>query len=288
MSGSKEPFDEVIFIELPRDDAQRNLDEMKRMLPRSLTPSYVNFSSQNASSTSAVAASSVDPRAWSSMAGPPFGAVPGSAATYGRGAHNPLNLMHQQAPWTVRSFQSPIGNQCQIYSSYPSAPDQHQMPSNYLSNPNQYQVHAGYQSTPLPGYGQSTYDSYGSPSPYCPSNIESQQRVHAPMSGKNLFQTPGSAEASGASGYEATNLIRRQLQVHPSTVPAYGSYPVDQQVAHQGTSSSWSSYSYRSYGQHSHGVHNSGPQYGPPALAPRPPHGATPSNVNPLLTPWHC
>ncbi|GJN26299.1 hypothetical protein PR202_gb14221 [Eleusine coracana subsp. coracana] len=291
MTGSKEPFDEVVFVELSRDDAQRNLDEMKRMLPRTLAPSYGNFNSQNATSTCAGTVSSVD-RAGSSMPGshPPIDnsysscAVPGSAATYGSGAHTPVNMMHQQAPWGVQSFQSPTGNQCQIYSGYPSAPGQYQMPSSYPSNPNQYQVHASYQSTPLPGYGQSTYGSYGSPSPqstygsygspspqstygsygspspqgtygsygspspYYPSSTERQQSVQAPISGRSLFQTPGSSEAYGGSGYAATNLIGRPRQVHPSTLLTYGSYPVDQQVAYQGSSDN-----YRPYGQHSHG-----------------------------------
>ncbi|GJN01602.1 hypothetical protein PR202_ga18879 [Eleusine coracana subsp. coracana] len=252
---------------LSRDDAQRNLDEMKRMLPRASAPSYGNFNSQNATSTCAGTVSSVD-RAGSSMPGshPPIDnsygscAVLGSAATYGSGAHTPVNMMHQQAPWGVQSFQSPTGNQCQIYSGYPSAPGQHQMPSSYPSNPNQYQVHASYQSTPLPGYGQSTYGSYGnpspqstygsygSPSPNYSSSTERQQSVQAPISGRSLFQTPGSSEAYGGSGYAATNLIGRPRQVHPSTLPTYGSYPVDQQVAYQGSSDN-----YRPYGQHSHG-----------------------------------
>jgi hypothetical protein len=45
---------------------------------------------------------------------------------------------------------------------------------------------------------------------------------------RNLFQTPG-AEAYGGSGYAATNLNGRPLQVHPSSLPTYGSHPVDQQ-----------------------------------------------------------
>ncbi|KAI5010065.1 hypothetical protein ZWY2020_012202 [Hordeum vulgare] len=45
MPGSKEPFDEVIFVELSRDDAQINLDEMKRLLPRASAPSHGNVSS---------------------------------------------------------------------------------------------------------------------------------------------------------------------------------------------------------------------------------------------------
>lgn len=200
------------------------------MLPRASTPSYGNFNSQHASSTCAQTVSSVD-RAGSSMAGsyPPVNnsyrssVVPASAASYGSGAHTPVNMMHQQAPWSVQSFQSPTGNQCQIYSSYPSAPDQYQMPSSYPSNPNQYHVHASYQSTPLPGYGHNTYGSYGSPSPqstygsfrspspYYPSNTDRQQSVQAPISGRNHFQTPGSAEVYGGSGYAGTNLIGRPL-----------------------------------------------------------------------------
>lgn len=38
---------QVIFTELSRDEAQRNLDEMQRVLPRTGTPSYGNSSNKN-------------------------------------------------------------------------------------------------------------------------------------------------------------------------------------------------------------------------------------------------
>nr|ACF83624.1 unknown [Zea mays] len=46
MPHSKEPFDEVIFTELSRDEAQRTLDDMQRVLPRNVTPSYGNSGNQ--------------------------------------------------------------------------------------------------------------------------------------------------------------------------------------------------------------------------------------------------
>ncbi|XP_062184300.1 uncharacterized protein LOC133888166 isoform X2 [Phragmites australis] len=276
MPGSKEPFDEVIFVELSRDESQRNLYEMQRVLPRAVTPSCGNSNNQNASSTYAGAVSLVDPRARSPMPGfrPPMdnsygsycGTVPGSAATFGRGAHAPGNMTYQQAPWSIQSFQSPTGNQHQIHSGCPSAPNQYQMHSSYPSNPNQYQVRASYESTPLPGYGHSTYGSHRGPSSYNPNpcNTEMHQSIQAPMTGRNLFQTPGSAETYGGPGYAAANLTGRPLQVHPSTLPTYGSHPVDQRVPNQD-------------------VHR--PQYAAPA--PRLPHGATPNNLNPPPRPWY-
>lgn len=299
MPHSKEPFDEVIFTELSRDEAQRTLDEMQHMLPRIVTPSYGNSSNQNhASSTYAGTAAPLDPSARSSMPGfyPPMansygvGTLPSSAATFSTGVHTAGNTTHGQAPRSVRSFQSPTGNQHEIHSGYPSAPNQYQiqMPSSYLSNPNQYEVRASYQSTPLPAYGQSTYGSHRNSSPYNPNpyNTEMHQSIQDPMSSRNLYQAPGSAEAYRAPGYAAANLIGRPHRVSsPSTLPAHGPQPAAQWVPNQGSSCSWSSDSYRPYyGQQSHDVHR------PPnaALAPPPshPHGSAPNNMNQWRSPW--
>jgi len=147
MPDSKEPFNKVIFTELSRDEAQRNLLEMQRVLPRTRTPSNDNSSNQNASSTYAVTAAPVDPfpRARSSMANiyPPMAnsygsysvTVPGSAATFSTGVHTAGITMQQKAPSSVQRFQSPTGNQHEFHSGYPSAPDQYRMPSSYPSNP---------------------------------------------------------------------------------------------------------------------------------------------------------
>ncbi|PNT61942.1 hypothetical protein BRADI_5g23242v3 [Brachypodium distachyon] len=69
MPDTKEPFDEVIFVELSRDDAQRNLDEMKHLLPRVSTPSYDNFNNQMVSSTYTGIVSLGIPAARSSLTG---------------------------------------------------------------------------------------------------------------------------------------------------------------------------------------------------------------------------
>ncbi|CAN6241051.1 unnamed protein product [Urochloa humidicola] len=291
MPDSKEPFDKVIFTELSRDDAQRNLDEMKRVLPRTNTggvPSYGNSSNQNASSTYAVTAAPVDPRARSSTASfhPPIansygsysGTVPGTAATYSTGVHTAGNTMQQQA----QRFLSPTGNQHEIHSGYPSAPNQYRMPSSYPSNPNQYQFHGSYQSTPLPGYGQSTYGSHGNPGPYNPNpyNPEMHQCIQAPITTRDLYQAPGPAEAYGVPGYAAANLIGRPHQVPPPTLlPACSSQPVAQWVPNQGGSSSWSSDSYRPYGQQSDGYY---PPYAAPAAPPTPwlAHSSAPNHMN--------
>lgn len=214
-----------------------------------------------ASSTYVVTAAPVDPKARpSSVASfhPPIGnsygnysgTVPGSAATFTTGLHTAGNRMRQQAPSSVPRFQSPTGNQHGTHSGYPSALNQYQMPSGYPSNPNQYQFHGSYQSTPLPGYGQSTYRSHGNPSTYntIPYEPEMQQCVQAPMTSRNPYQAPGSAEAYRAPGYAAANLIGRPHQVPPPTLPAYSSQPVAQWVPNRGSSSSWSSDSYRPYG----------------------------------------
>ncbi|RLM75527.1 heterogeneous nuclear ribonucleoprotein U-like protein 1 [Panicum miliaceum] len=213
-----------------------------------------------ASSTYAVAAAPVDPRARPSMANihPPMvnsygsycGTVSGSAATLSTGVHTAGTTMLQQAPSSVQRFQSP-GNQHEFHSGYPSAPNQYRMPSSYPSNPNQYQLHGSYQSTPLPGYGQSTYGSHRNPSPYNPNpyNPEMHQCIQAPTTNRNLYQVPGSAEAYRVPGYAAANLIGRPRQVPPPTLPAYSSQPVAQCVPNQGSSSAWSSDSYRPYGQ---------------------------------------
>lgn len=254
MPHSKEPFDEVIFTELSRDEAQRTLDDMQRVLPRNVTPSYGNSGNQkHYSSTYAGTAAPLDPSARSSMPGfyPPtansygVGDLRSSAATFSTGVHTEGNTTHGQTPCSVRSFRSPTGNQHGIHSSYPSAPNQYQMPSSYLSNSNQYEVRASYRSTPLPGYGQSTYASRRNPSPY---NSEMYQGIQAPMSSRNLYRAPGSAEAYLAPCYAAGNLIGRPHQVlSPSTFPAHGPQPAAQWVPNQGSSRSWSSDSYRPY-----------------------------------------
>lgn len=223
------------------------------------------FGCLQASSTYAGTAAPLDPSARSSMPGfyPPMansygvGTLPSSAATFSTGVHTAGNTTHGQAPCSVQSFQSPTGNQHEIHSGYPSAANQYQMPSSYLSNPNQYEVRASYQSTTLPGYGQSTYGSHRNPSPYNPNpyNTEMHQSIQAPMSSRNLYQAPGSAEACRAPGYAAANLIGRPHQVSsPSTLPAHGPQPAGQWVPNQVISCSWSSDSYRPYyGQQSHG-----------------------------------
>ncbi|OEL13644.1 Heterogeneous nuclear ribonucleoprotein U-like protein 1 [Dichanthelium oligosanthes] len=288
---SKEPFDAVIFTELSRYEAQRNLDEMQQMLPRTRTPSYGNTSNQIASSIYAVTAAPVDPRARSCMASfhPPMansygsysGTVPGSAATFSTGVHTVGNTMQQQAPSSFQRFQSPTGNQHEIHSGYLSAPNQYQMPSSYPSNPNKYQFHGSYQSTPLPGYGQSTYGSHGNPSPYNPNpyNPEMSQCIQAPMTSRNLYQAPGSTEAYGVPGYAAANLIGRPHQVPPPTLPAYSSQPVAQWVPNQDSSSSWSYGSYRPSGQQSdvHHLLNAAS-----ATPPTPwlPHSSAPNHMN--------
>ncbi|KAL6651951.1 hypothetical protein ACP70R_010876 [Stipagrostis hirtigluma subsp. patula] len=287
MPGSKEPFDEVIFVELSRDDAQRNLDEMQRMLQRASTPSYDNFGNQNISSTHA---GTVSPSARPAMAGahPPIcnpygsysGIVPGSAATFNRGVHPTGGMMHQQASQGVQSFHNPTSNRHQVPSGYPSTPNQYPMHSTYPSNPTQQRIGAGYLSTPLPGYGHSTYGSHGRLSPYNlvpnPYSPEMYQSIQAPTSGRNLNQTPGSSEAYGGPGNEAANQIGRPPQVHPSTLPAYGSYPVDQRAP--------SSAHYGPYGQHSHDVQYTGQHYAAPV--PRVPPVAPP-NMSPRPSPWH-
>ncbi|KAF8651298.1 hypothetical protein HU200_063550 [Digitaria exilis] len=298
MRGSKEPFDEVIFVELSRDEAQRNLDEMQRLLPRIVTPSYDNSSNQNAISSYAGAAAPVDPKARPSMAGfhPTMastygsysGTIPGNPATFSTGVHAGGNTMQQQAPCGIQSFQSPTRAQHEIHLGYPSAPNQYQMASSYPSNPNQYQVHAGYQSTPLPGYGQSTYGSRGNPSPYNPHpyNAEIHQSIQAPMSSRNLYHAPGSAEAYGVPGYATANLTGRPHHVPPPSLPPYCSQPVAQRAPYPGSSSSWSSDSYRPYGQQFHDVHR--PPYAAPATTTPPmlPQGSAPNHMNQWRSSW--
>ncbi|KAF0890850.1 hypothetical protein E2562_016012 [Oryza meyeriana var. granulata] len=302
MPDSKEPFDEVIFVELSRDEAQRNLDEMKRLLPRASTPSYANFNNQNVSST----------YRWT-IAGtiPPLS--PGyhrqMDSPYGSGVQTPGALTHQQAAWGVQGFQSPAGSnhrqihlsypntpyqhqiqsshpstpyqhqtqsnypstsyQDQIPSSYPSNPNQHQIHPSYPSTPNQYQSHSTYPNTPFPGHGNA-YGSNGGPSPYNPNpynmNTDMQQKILAPVGDRNHSCTLVSNEAYGRSDYEAANSVGRPINAHPSTPAVY------------------SSGNYMPYMQHSHDVHNAGSQYTAPV--PRPPYGAPPPN-HPQPSIWY-
>lgn len=312
MPGSKEPFDEVIFVELSRDDAQRNLDEMQRLLPKASTPSYDNFNNQNVGSTYTGTVSPGISGARSSLSGfhPPMG------NSYGRGVHTLGGMTHQQASWGVQGFQSTTGNQQQIQSSYPSTPYQHQIHRRYPSTPNQqqihpsysstanqhqihpsypstgnqHQIHASYPSIPLPGYGDRTYGYHGSPSPYNPNfyKTDMQQRIQAPMGDTNLYQRHESAEAYGVPGYEATNSTGRSVHAHPSTVATYVSHPVDQQMPYHGSIASWSSGNYRPYGQRSHDVHCTGSQYAAP-IPRRSPSAALPppDHMNPPPSPWY-
>ncbi|KAJ1273001.1 hypothetical protein BS78_06G246400 [Paspalum vaginatum] len=297
MPHSKEPFDEVIFAELSRDESQRNLDEMQSLLPRNVTPGYGNSIYQNACSTYAGAAAQVDCRARSSMAGfhpamaNSYGSVtvPGNASTFITGVHAAGNTTHQQAPCSIQSFQkAPAGNQHAnaIHPGYPSAQNQYRMPSSYPSNPNQYQDLASYPSAPRPGYGQSTYGSHGNPSPYNPNpyKTEMYQSIQSPMSSRNLYQAPGPAEAYGFPGYAAASLNGRPYQAPPPSLPAYGQQPDDQRMPNQGSFSSLSSDSYRLYGQQSHDVHS--PQYAAPAQSPMLPHGSAPNNMKQWWSPW--
>ncbi|KAL6844509.1 hypothetical protein ACP4OV_026182 [Aristida adscensionis] len=288
MPGSKELFDEVIFVELSREDAQRTLDEMQRMLPRASTPSNDNFKNQNTSSTYAGPAPVVNPCARPAMAGfhGPMGCsyagyngiIPSTAANFNTGVHIPGDMPRQQATGGVpQNFQNtyPIRNQHQVTPGYPSTPNQYPMHPIHPSNPNQ-QIHASYLSTPLPGYGHSTYCSQGSTGPYSPVpyNPERCQSIQAPMSGRNLYQTPGSAEAYGGPSNEAAHAhqIGRPPQVQPSALPYQGSY------------SSWSSENYSPYGQHSRDVSYTDQQYAAPV--PRLPHVAPPQNMmNPRPSP---
>lgn len=307
MPDSKEPFDEVIFVELSRDEAQRNLDEMKRLLPKASTPSYANFSNQNVSSTYS-----------GTIAGTMPSLSPGyhrqMDSPYGSGVQTPRALTHQQAAWGVQGFQSPAGinhhqvhlssypntpyqhqqiqsshpstpyqhqaqstsypstpYQDQIHSSYPSNPTQHQIHLNYPSTPNQYQSHSTYPNTPFPGHGNSVYDSNGGPGPYNPNpysmNTDMQQRIQAPIGDRNQSYAVVSNEAYGRSGYEAANSVGRPINTHPA-------------VYNSGSGN------YMPYMQHSHDVHNSGSQYSAPV--PRPPYGAPPPNyMNPQTSIWH-
>uniref|UniRef100_J3M1S3 SPRY domain-containing protein n=2 Tax=Oryza brachyantha TaxID=4533 RepID=J3M1S3_ORYBR len=298
MPDSKEPFDEVIFVELSRDEAQRNLDEMKRLLPRASTPGYANFNNKNVSSTYG-----------GTIAGtmPPLS--PGYHRQmdnpYGSGMQTPGALTHQQAACGIHGFHSPAGiNQHQIHISYPNIPYQHQIQSSYPSTPyqhqtqssypstsyedqipsgyacnpnhqihpsypstpNQYQSHSTYPNTPSSGHGKNVYGSNGGPSPYNPNpynmNTNLQQRILAPVGDRNQSHTLVTNAAYGRSGHEAANSVGGPTNAHPSTPAVY------------------SSGNYTHYMQHSNDVHNSGSQYSAPVT--RPPYRApTPNHLNP-------
>ncbi|KAK1685702.1 hypothetical protein QYE76_046550 [Lolium multiflorum] len=252
MPGSKESFDEVIFVELSRDDAQTNLDEMKRLLPRTPTPSYDNLNNQNVSSTyTGIVSPGV------SGAGPSLpGFQPPMSNSYGQGVYAP------GAPVGVQGLQNTTGNQHQIQSSYFSAPYQHQTQTSY-PNPsyptNQHQIHPSYPSSTTNQH--QTYGSYPFPgyeyNP-SPSNTNLHQRVEAPITGTNLYQTPGPTRDYGISGYGPVAPVYAQPQAAHHQVPY-----------HDGVSS-WSSGNYGPYGQQSlvTDVHNTGLQYAAPVARP--------------------
>uniref|UniRef100_A0A0D9WA28 SPRY domain-containing protein n=1 Tax=Leersia perrieri TaxID=77586 RepID=A0A0D9WA28_9ORYZ len=283
MPDSKEPFDEVIFVELSRDEAQRNLDEMKN-------PSYVSFSNQNwdcFSSHCEDNATFYDTRlsptigqsVWkwcadTSGLDTPTGSMgcsrfPGSS----RINHHQTNFSYPNAPFQhqTQSSHPSTPYQHQTQSSYPSNPNQHQIHPSYPSNQNQYQGHSTYACAPFPAPGNNIYGSDGGPTPYNPNpsnmNTIMQQRIQAPVGGGNQ-SAPVSNDAYGRSGYEAANSVGGPTNAHPSTPAVY------------------SSGNYVPYMQHSHDVHNSGLQYSAPV--PRPPYGAPPPNhMNPQTNIWY-
>uniref|UniRef100_A0A453DAR7 Uncharacterized protein n=1 Tax=Aegilops tauschii subsp. strangulata TaxID=200361 RepID=A0A453DAR7_AEGTS len=238
MPGSKEPFDEVIFVELSRDDAQRDLDEMKRLLPRASTPSHGNFSNQMVSSAYTGSVSAAGPSPSSSFE-PPMN------YSYGQGVHAPcapsgyssaphqIQSSYSNAPYqqqTCASYPNPsypnTADQHQVHASYPSTADQHQVHTSYASTANQHQAYGSYPSTPLPGYGsQNAYGSQGYPSPYS-----------SPGYATNIYQTPEPVGDYVGSGYGPATPVHAQ--------------PLPQAVhqRHDGASS-WSSGSYGPYGQ---------------------------------------
>uniref|UniRef100_A0ACD5UG93 Uncharacterized protein n=1 Tax=Avena sativa TaxID=4498 RepID=A0ACD5UG93_AVESA len=289
MPASKEPFDEVIFVELSRDDAQTNLDEMKRLLPRAPASSYDNSSNQNVSSTyPGIVSLGV------SGAGPPLsGFQPPVSNSYGQGVYAPGppvgvqgyqsttgNQHHIQpsyfsAPYqhqTQTSYPNPSSpnssDQHQIYPSYPSSTsNQHQTYGSYPSTSSEHQIYGSYPSSPFSGYIHSAYGSHGSPTPYSPnpSNTDLHQRIEAPVAGTNLYQTSGPAGDYGSCSYGPA------APVHAQPLPQ----AVHQQVPYHDGVSSWSSGNYGPYGQQSlvTDVQNAGFQYAAPA--PVPPPGRT-------------
>ncbi|CAM0901871.1 unnamed protein product [Alopecurus aequalis] len=280
MPGSKEPLDEVIFVELSRDDAQRNLDEMKHLLPRAPTPSYGNPSNQNVSSTyTGIVSPGI------SGAGPSLsGFQPPMSNSYGQCVYAP------GAPVGVQGFQSTTGNQYQIQSSSFSAPYQHQSQSsypnpiypntsyqheaetsypnlsytntpnqhqNYLSYPstaNQHQIYGSDPSTQFPGYVHNTYGSHESPSPYEPN------------------PSPRPAVDYGSSGYGPAASVNAQPPL-PQVVHQQVPY-------HHDGASPWSSGSYRPYGQQCPGLQYAAPvAMPPPPIAGPPPRGTLPPPI---------
>ncbi|KAI5010058.1 hypothetical protein ZWY2020_012195 [Hordeum vulgare] len=264
MPGSKEPFDEVIFVELSRDEAQRNLDEMKRLLPRSSTPSHGNFSNQMVSSAYTRTVY---------VAGPSLssGVEPPMNYSYGQGVHAPgAPAGYSNAPYRIQSSYSNAPYQQQTYTSYPNpsypnTADRHQVRASYPSTADQHQVHTStanqrqaygsYPSTPLPGYGsQNAYVSQGYPSPYS-----------SPDYATSLYQqSPEPAGGYGGSGYG-----RPAAQVHAQPLPQ----AVHQQMPYRHDGGS----SYQPYGQQPLDAPyvNTSSQYGAAVPAPMPPpHGA--------------
>ncbi|KAF7011914.1 hypothetical protein CFC21_026165 [Triticum aestivum] len=279
MPGSKEPFDEVIFVELSRDDAQRNLDEMKRVLPRASTPSHGNVSNQ--------------------MAGPSplSGFEPPMNYSYGQGVHAPgapagySNAPYQTQPsysnapyqqQTYASYPNPsypnTADQHQVHASYPSTADQHQVHTSYTSTANQHQAYGSYASTanqhqaygsyasaPLPGYGSpNAYGSQGYPSPYS-----------SPDYATSLYQTPEPAGDYMGSGYGPAAPVHAQTSGYVPAAPVHAQpLPPAVHQRHDGASS-WSPGSYGPYGQQPLDARytNTRSQYGAAVPMP-PPNGA--------------
>ncbi|KAM3371321.1 hypothetical protein ACQJBY_018612 [Aegilops geniculata] len=276
--GSKEPFDEVIFVELSRDDAQRNLDEMKRLLPRASTPSHGNFCNQMVSSAYTGTVSAAGPS-------PSSGFEPPMNYSYGQGVHAPgapagysnapyqIQSSYSNAPYqqqTYASYQNPsypnTADQHQVHASYPSTADQHQVHTSYASTANQHQAYRSYASTPLPGYGSpNAYGSQGYPSPYS-----------SPDYATNLYQTPELERDYVGSGYGPAAPVHAQPSGYGPAAPVHAQ-PLPQAVhqCHDGASS-WSSGSYyRPYGQQPLDARytNTSSQYGAAVPMP-PPNGA--------------
>ncbi|VAH53566.1 unnamed protein product [Triticum turgidum subsp. durum] len=256
MPGSKEPFDEVIFVELSRDDAQRNLDEMKRVLPRASTPSHGNVSNQMQCPDFSGIVLQAGPS-------PLSGFEPPMNYSYGQGVHAPgAPAGYSNAPYQTQPSYSNAPYQQQTYASYPNpsypnTADQHQVHASYPSTADQHQVHTtanqhqaygSYASAPLPGYGSpNAYGSQGYPSPYS-----------SPDYATSLYQTPEPAGDYMGSGYGPAAPVHAQTSGY----------------RHDGASS-WSPGSYGPYGQQPLDARytNTRSQYGAAVPMP-PPNGA--------------
>ncbi|KAG8066403.1 hypothetical protein GUJ93_ZPchr0004g39736 [Zizania palustris] len=231
LPGLDELLDEVAFVELPRDEAKRNLDEMKRLMPRA-SPSYANILADLNAAISTAAAGTISPAVSTTIALSLSGLDPQiqhgtvSPAVSTTLALSLSGLDPQIQHGTVSpavsttialslsgldpQIQYAAGtSQHQIQPSYPSNPSQHQIQSSNLSNPNQGEHSAGLQ-TSAPAMNQIN-QTPASNQTIWPPWLSTLNQMNQPLASNQTNQAPTSNQTIWSHWLPAPNQTNQAL-----------------------------------------------------------------------------